>query len=127
MPSNKSFIEDITKLAKELDTEVTTEGLNNNQLAALVKDLRAKKAVADKAAADKVAADKAAADKVAADKVAADPKSSRKKGAYYLCKGKAITTRRGILSNGDEIKAEDISGGKKALDDFVETKHLEKG
>jgi len=107
MPTNKAFIQETTEIAKELGLEITTEGLANNQLAALAKDLRAKKKDADKATAK--------------------PKSSRKKGAYYLSKGKAITTRRGILSEGAEIKPEDISGGKEALDNFVGTKHLEKG
>lgn len=117
MPSNNTFKNEIAELAKELGLEIVTDGLNNNKLAALVKDLRAKK---------KDAETETQADKAAADKAAAEQNSSRKKGAYYLCDGKAITTRRGILSNGDEIKAEDISGGKEALDHFVETKHIEK-
>lgn len=117
MPSNNEFKKEITKLAKELDLVIVTDGLSNNKLAALIKDLRAKK---------KDAETETQADTAVSASAAAESDSSRKKDGYYLCKGKAITTRRGILSNGDEIKAEDISGGKEALDHFVETKHLEK-
>ena len=47
-----------------------------------------------------------------------------KKPPFSVAKGAAITTKRGILSNGDEIKAEDLSGGQKAIDAFVKTKHI---
>ena len=40
--------------------------------------------------------------------------------------GKAITTKRGILSDGAEIKADDLAGGKKALDTFVKSGHITK-
>lgn len=115
MPSNNSFKKEIAELAKHLGLMINTDDLSNNKLAALVKDLRAKK----KDAETETQSDTAAPVPVEED-------NSRKKDGYYLCKGKAITTRRGILSNGDEIKAEDITGGKEALDGFVETKHLEK-
>jgi hypothetical protein len=59
------------------------------------------------------------------------PQSGKKKEAvkkppYYLGKKKAITTKRGILSDGEEIKAEYLSGGKKALDAFVKSGHVVK-
>ena len=47
-----------------------------------------------------------------------------KKPPFSIAKGKAITTKRGILSDGDEIKAEDLNGGQKAIDAFVKTKHI---
>lgn len=34
--------------------------------------------------------------------------------------GKSLTTKRGILSEGDEIKASDLPGGQDALDAWVE-------
>ena len=117
MPSNNTFKKEIAELAKQLGLMINTDGLSNNKLAALVKDLRAKK---------KDAETETQADTAAPAPAVAKSDISRKKDGYYLCKGKAITTRRGILSNGDEIKAEDIAGGKEALDHFVETKHLEK-
>lgn len=58
------------------------------------------------------------------------PESVKKKKVvepvYYLGKKKAVTTKRGILSDGDEIKAEYLSGGKKALDAFVKSGHVVK-
>jgi len=41
MASNKEFIEQAEKLAGELNKEIVTEGLNNAQLGALVKNLKA--------------------------------------------------------------------------------------
>lgn len=117
MPSNNSFKKEITELAKALSLEINTDGLNNNKLAALVKDLRAKK----KDAETETQADNAPR---VADKAAVEPES---KNSFIVCTGKAITTRRGILSNGDEIKAEDISGGKEALERFILSGHVKKG
>jgi Asp-tRNA(Asn)/Glu-tRNA(Gln) amidotransferase A subunit family amidase len=39
--------------------------------------------------------------------------------AYTLAQGKAITTKRGILSSGQPITAKDLSGGQDVLDKFV--------
>jgi hypothetical protein len=43
-----------------------------------------------------------------------------------VASGKSITSRRGILAPGDEIKAEDLSGGKESLDKFVKSGHVVK-
>ena len=40
--------------------------------------------------------------------------------------GKAITSKRGILADGDEIKAEDLAGGTEALEAFVKSGHVGK-
>lgn len=122
MPSNNALKEEITELAKGLGLEINTDGLNNDKLAALVKDLRAKK----KDAETDTQADNAPP--VAKPKQKLKPKLKLKpKDGYYLCEGKALTTRRGILSSGAEIKPKDISGGKEALDGFVLSGHVEKG
>lgn len=119
MPSNNSFKKEITGLAKALGLEINTDGLNNNKLAALVKDLRAKK----KDAETETQADNAPR-VAAADKTATEPEP---KDSYLVCAGKAITTRRGILSGDDVIRPEDIAGGKEALENFVLSGHVEKG
>lgn len=50
-----------------------------------------------------------------------------KKPLFSVSKGKAVTSKRGILSDGDEIKADDLAGGKEALDAFVKSGHVAKG
>jgi len=52
MASNKEFIEQAEKLAGELNKEIVTEGLNNAQLGALVKNLKAEADAKAKAEAD---------------------------------------------------------------------------
>lgn len=44
----------------------------------------------------------------------------------FVVPGKAITSKRGILADGDEIKADDLAGGKEALDAFVKSGHVGK-
>lgn len=48
------------------------------------------------------------------------------KPPFRVSKGKAITSKRGILADGDEIKAEDLAGGKEALEAFVKSGHVAK-
>lgn len=128
MPSNKQYTEEAIKLAEELGLEVETEGLNNEKLAALVSDLKAKKkdaereTLADKAEDDAAAA--AALAKLEADE--AKEEEAAKKPPFYVKEGKAVTSKRGILSDGDEIKADDLAGGKEALDAFVKSGHVVK-
>lgn len=128
MPSNKQYTEEANKLAAELGLEVETEGLNNEKLAALVSDLKAKKkdaereTLADKAEDDAAAA--AALAKLEAGEVKAEKED--KKPPFYVKEGKAVTSKRGILSDGAEIKADDLAGGKEALDAFVKSGHVVK-
>lgn len=49
-----------------------------------------------------------------------------KKKVFYLAKGKAITTLVGILADGDEIRPENVIGGKKTIDAFVKSGHIVK-
>ena len=104
MPSNAELITQAEALAEELGLEIETEGLNNEKLAALVSDLKAKKKDAENAAAEDAVAAKAAADEAKAEAAA-------KKPDFYVMPGKAITSKRGILSDGQEIKADDLPGG----------------
>ena len=98
MPSNKELATEAEALAAELGTKVDTEGLKNEQLTALIANLK-------------------------------ETAKGRKKPAYYVAPRKAITTKRGILSGDDEdeIRAEDLPGGEKALRDFVDSGHVLRG
>jgi len=90
----------------------------------------AEKAAAKEAEeAEKAAAEKAEKEAKAADeaKAAAKKKTkAEKKPPYSLAMGKSMTTKKGILADGAEIKAADLAGGKAALDAFVKSGHLVK-
>tara|TARA_R110000782_G_scaffold57862_1_gene121231 strand:- start:13 stop:297 length:285 start_codon:yes stop_codon:yes gene_type:complete len=45
---------------------------------------------------------------------------------YVVNAGKAITSKRGILADGDEIEAKDLAGGDDALQAFVASGHVKK-
>lgn len=113
MPSNKQYIEQAKELAAELGVEVTTDGLNNEKLAGLVSDLKAK--LRDKELETQV------------DGQQDQDVEEEKLPPYYVEKGKAITTRRGIRSDGQEITASDLAGGEAALEAFVKSGHVGKG
>ena len=127
MPSNKQYTEEANKLAAELGLEVETEGLNNEKLAALVSDLKAKKKDAErKTLADKAEDDAAAAALAKLEAGEAKEEEAAKKPPYCVGERKAVTTKRGILSDGDEITADDLPGGKEALAAFVKSGHVVK-
>lgn len=128
MPSNNELIKEAEELAGKLETPVETADLNNDQLVALVKDLRAKVTDAEtQTQADNDQATKNAQAKKAARTSGKQPKP--KKPPFYVAPGKSLTSKKGILSGdtSDEVKAEYLSGGKKALDAFVESGHVLKG
>lgn len=106
MPSNKQYIEQAEELAADLGIEITTDGLSNEKLADLVSDLKAKARDAE---------------------LDTQADAEKKLPPYYVKKGKALTTRRGIRSDGDEITASDLIGGKEALEGFVKSGHVGKG
>ena len=127
MPSNADLIKEAQELSTFLGLEDTSNGLNNAQLVALISDLKAKKrdkenpTSADEAEAKKKADDDAAAAKKKADDDAA------KKPPFYMADGKSITSKKGVLSDGDEVKAEYLNGGKKTIDQFVKSGHIKTG
>ena len=118
MPSNKELVASATELAAALGIEIDTDGMNNKDLSALVVDLRAKHTDAQ----THTQADAAPAPEVAAPapEVAAD--------TYVIAGGRAITSRKGILSGDapDEVKPEYLAGGQKAFDKFVKSGHIVK-
>jgi len=121
MPSNKELIAEAQGLAEALEIPVETDGLSNESLADLVKDLRAKTTDAE----TETQADKAAEEA----KVKKAARMENKKPAFYVAAGKSLTSKRGILSGdtSDEVKAEHLGGGKEALDAFVKSGHVLKG
>ena len=103
MASNKELIANILAI----NPSAVTEGLTNAQLSEMVKGLKGSDAAA--AQADEDAAAQALAD---AEK------------PYTVAKGKAITSKRGILSDGDEVRASDFAGGDEAFAALCKKGHI---
>lgn len=116
MASNKHLIKEIMALSLALGLEVDPEGLNNAKLAELASDLKAKKKDADNIT-------------LADESEAKDEPEAKdtKKPEFYVMQGKCLTSKRGLLSDGDEIKVEDLSGGLVAIKAFVKSGHVGRG
>ena len=129
MPSNKQYADQANELAKELGIPIVTKGMSNIKLGELVSDLLAKKTDANTITqADAPAPPPPPAEADDADaqaKVDADAQAKVDADAqveifpYCIAPGKAITSRKGVLSDGDEIKAEYVAGGEDTLADLV--------
>lgn len=125
MPSNKDMIKAIAEISEELGKDAPeTEGKNNGELANILSALKVEKKEADKDLTPDDAAKAAAEAKKEA--AAAKEEAAAKKPPFYVKEGKSLITKRGILSDGDEIKADDLAGGKGTLDDFVKSGHVVK-
>ena len=146
MPTNEKLIESI----KEIDENFDHEGQSNADMVAVLKWLRLKQSILaldenadieDKDVDELTAmleelkpepgdpASEAVEAKAAAKKLKeenAAKKKAAKKPPYTVANGKSITTKRGIIAEGDEIKAADLAGGTKAITDFVESGHIDK-
>jgi hypothetical protein len=127
MASNKQLIAEAVSLGKELGVTVSTDRMNNADLTALVDSLRAQKGgVPDMPAAP--AAPAAATDSTSADVVQASdvpdllrpmPRRvieenaakrvawSKRNFKYEVAWGHSITSPRGILGEGCEVRASD--------------------
>lgn len=57
---------------------------------------------------------------------AQSPKA-KKRPPFYVVDGKAVTTKRGIRADGDEVIADDFNEGKKTIADLIESGHVAKG
>jgi len=49
------------------------------------------------------------------------------KSIYKVAPGKSITSKKGILGPGEEVKTEYMSGGQKTIDDRIKSGHIIKG
>ena len=108
MPSNKDLIATAGSLAEELGEEISTEGLNNQALATLVSDLKAKKAEAEA---------------VAKAEAEAEPEAVAK--VFVIAKGKSITSLKGILGEGETVTPEHFKGGKETFDNLKDNGFIE--
>lgn len=107
MPSSANIIKAIAEVSEELGKDAPeTENKSNGELANILSGLKAEK-------------------KEAAAK--AEEEAAAKKPPFSVAPGKAITSKRGILSDGDEIEVGDLAGGEEALDALVKSYHVIRG
>lgn len=135
MPTNKDLIKAIADISAELEKEAPdTEGKNNGELANILSALKAEKKEADKDDTPDAAA-KAAAQAKEDTKAKKDEEAkAAKKPPFYVKPGKCLTSKRGMIATERdaeikdyaEIKAEDLAGGKEALEAFVKSGHVAK-
>jgi len=109
MPSNSKLIKEIATLAEELGVQVETDDLNNTQLAAKLSELKAMSRKDDASAPEEPAHVEQKA-----------PAKKAKKPPFTVGMGKSITSKRGILEDGEEVKASDLPGGEGALQKLVD-------
>jgi hypothetical protein len=111
MASNRKLAAEAADLAEELDTQVTTDGLNNKDLSALVSDLKAKKKDAEL--------------QTQADSVPLEEEDKRAP-SVYVAVGKVVTSKIGVLGEGRVVEAKHFAGGQKTLDNLIERGHCVK-
>ena len=115
MPSNKDLIATAGSLAKELGEEISTEGLNNQALATLVSDLKAKKAEAEAVAK--------AEPEIVIKKT--DSVGITESKAFVIAKGKSVTSLKGILGEGETVTPEHFKGGQETFDNLKDNGFIE--
>lgn len=57
----------------------------------------------------------------------ATDETTKKRPQFYVKERKSITTKVGILSDGDEIKPEHLVGGKARIAELIKTGYIGKG
>ncbi len=112
MASNKQLIEDIILLKPD----AVTDGLKNDDLVAMLKDLRPQK-TADTSEALKP--DAAAAEAAAAEAAAADEPRE-----YKIAQGKSVTSKKGVLGPGAIVKPEYFSLGQETIDSLIDKGYI---
>jgi hypothetical protein len=120
MPSNKDIIAEITALAAEKGVDVPVmEGLNNAQLAETLKVMKGPAGPAGPGTGDAATGDADNTDKDD-DEVEIVKPVKVKRPPYYISDGKSLTTKKGILGPGDEVKIEYLIDGRDGLKRHVE-------
>ena len=141
MPSNEKLTEDILAL----DPEAKVEGLTNPKLVALLKQLRAAEKTTDTAVAlnealtpkkstgfDLIAPAETDPPPTAEPNAAPtgldtdqpepepEPTAAEPTNVHRVAEGKSITSKRGVLGPGDEVRPEYFVGGESVLADLIE-------
>lgn len=113
MPSNAELQAAIAARAEVLVLTVDTSGMNNATLAETLKGLMGQKT-----------AEELAAEAAAAPAPAGKPGKPGKKRGYFVAKGASITSARGILAEGEEVRPGDVPD--EARDVLVDLDVIEK-
>lgn len=115
MASTEELAAEAAELAEELGIPVTTDGLNNKALSALVSDLKAKKKDAElQTQADGDADEEAAAEE------------DERAPGVYVADGKAVTSKIGVLAEGRAVEAKHFAGGQETLNNLIKRGHCVK-
>lgn len=142
------LVAEVKGLADALGAPVVTEGVSDEGLREMIDNLTisvdeaakaaavdgeaavaAKGAAKNEAAKDPAKRDAEADAQAAADAAVSETLAAvaaQEKPPFYIMPGKAITSLRGILGPGEEVKAEYLSGGggQKALDGLIKSGHI---
>lgn len=110
MPSNQELLDQIAELSEKLDKKVETEGLNNNELNKLAKELRAELKEFDNGA-DEAAAKKA---EVQAQKEE-DAKNAPELSGLRVAPGRSVTSKKGIMDENQPVSANIFEGGEETV------------
>lgn len=138
MASNKELAEQAELLGFELGEEVETEGLKNPELVELVGRLRSRVDAKNGApptepppAAPEPPNEPPAVNGAEDDSVGGPPPPPpeappEQRFPYQVAAGKSLTSPRGVLGPGDEIRLTDVTGGVEQLDYLVTRGHVTK-
>jgi len=126
MASKEELIASIATAAEEKGIEAPeTGGLNHGQLVELLKGVKAMEPVeADSVIVKPPVEAEAEAPEASTDSVIVKPPVKRAAGCY-VCEGKALTSKRGILAPGDEAKAEYFTGEEETLNRLIKNGFIE--
>ena len=105
MASNAKLTEDI----KEINPEAETDGLNNAQLADLLKSLKAAKELAPDPEPTPAPT----------PEPTPEPEAPKAKKGYFVAEGKSITSMRGIRVGGQPVEAKYFPDGENTIKDLV--------
>ena len=123
MPSNKDLRADIAVEANLNGFEAPdTEGKNNIQLLALLKEVRAweRPPAPEPEASTDDQDNEPAAEALQQAEMAEVPTIEPEPFPYSVASGKAVTCKKGVLDEGQELKAEYFVTGQEALDGLVD-------
>ena len=135
MPKNKTLIADIVGLAATLELDgVVTEGLNNEALVALKKELKSQVEAKGAQGGDDTEEPKAEEPKAEEPKAeepkaeepkAEEPKAEEPKASGpVVAPGKSLITLKGVIGEGKPIKPSDLGGGEKTFRELKKSGYI---